>query len=411
MTITGDRVVYDLAGSHPCIGTLYNSAFGGTFSAVVAGMKTFFPDLPLNSGFYRPIEVIAPEDTVVNARWPVAVTGFLVPFEKIMGATYEIWSKIMPERAIACVFNNEYLLTGGRDLRGADKSIFMFYDWMPGGWGGRNGRDGTSVTTSSFGCGMMSQPVEGQERTCPMLTTDFEILTDSAGPGPVARRAPARGKAPCCGRPRAPSSPTSATASVPWFGASQAVCPRSRTASPSPVPVPNPNGSALSSPMSASTPATISAAPTAGGGGFGDPLLRDPLLVREDVADGYVSVARAARDYGVVILIVDEELAEYAVDEGRHLGRARQDSRGAERLAGGRCGDCGRTVSRGGAGYVGSRAPLRGFAQLADWCSASQDDGATSRDDAEAIGGFLVKVFWFFFSKKNSASFTSYWRL
>ena len=38
-------------------------AFGTTFSAVVAGMKTFFPDLPLNSGFYRPIEVIAPEDT------------------------------------------------------------------------------------------------------------------------------------------------------------------------------------------------------------------------------------------------------------------------------------------------------------------------------------------------------------
>ena len=55
--------------------------------------------------------------------------------------------------------------------------------------------------------------------------------------------------------------------------------------------------------------------PTAGGGGFGDPLLRDPLLVREDVADGYVSIARAAKDYGVVVRAVDEELAEYEVDE------------------------------------------------------------------------------------------------
>ena len=115
MTKTGDRAIYDFTGSHPCIGSLYNSAFGSTFSAVAAGMKTFFPDLPLNSGFYRPIEVIAPEDTVVNARWPIAVTGFLMPFEKIMNSIYEIWSKIIPERAIACAFNLEYLLTGGRD--------------------------------------------------------------------------------------------------------------------------------------------------------------------------------------------------------------------------------------------------------------------------------------------------------
>ncbi len=51
----------------------------------------------------------------------------------------------LPEQAIACVFNNEYLLTGGRDLRRPDKPTFMFYDWLPGGWGGRNGKDGCGV--------------------------------------------------------------------------------------------------------------------------------------------------------------------------------------------------------------------------------------------------------------------------
>ncbi|MBN9057756.1 MAG: hydantoinase B/oxoprolinase family protein, partial [Rhizobiales bacterium] len=183
MTKTGDRVIYDFTGSHPCIGSLYNSAFGSTFSAVAAGMKTFFPDLPLNSGFYRPIEVIAPEDTVVNARWPVAVTGFLMPFEKIMNSIYEIWSGIMPQRAIACAFNLEYLLTGGRDRRAPAKPIFMFYDWLPGGWGGRNGRDGCNVTTACFGTGLQSQPVEGQERGSPILTMEYQVLTDSPGPG------------------------------------------------------------------------------------------------------------------------------------------------------------------------------------------------------------------------------------
>ena len=68
LTIEGDEVTYDFTGSHGTISSLYNSAFGGTFSAVVAGMKTYFPDLPLNSGFYRPINVIAPENSIVDAR-------------------------------------------------------------------------------------------------------------------------------------------------------------------------------------------------------------------------------------------------------------------------------------------------------------------------------------------------------
>ena len=43
LTIKGDRAIYDFTGSHPTIGSIYNSAFGTTFSAVAAGMKTFFP--------------------------------------------------------------------------------------------------------------------------------------------------------------------------------------------------------------------------------------------------------------------------------------------------------------------------------------------------------------------------------
>jgi N-methylhydantoinase B len=54
---------------------------------------------------------------------------------------------------------------------------------------------------------------------------------------------------------------------------------------------------------------------TGGGGGFGDPLERDPRLVIEDIKDDYVSVARAAKDYGVVVQIVDAELCEYEVDK------------------------------------------------------------------------------------------------
>jgi N-methylhydantoinase B len=315
LTIKGEKAIYDFTGSHPTISSIYNSAFGTTFSAVAAGMKTFFPDLPLNSGFYRVLEIIAPEGSIVDARWPVGVTGFLMPFEKIMNAIYEIWSKIMPQRALACAFNLEYLLTGGLDARRPEKPIFMFYDWLPGGWGGRNGKDGCNVTTACFGTGLMSQPVEGQERANPILTTEFEIITDSAGPGKWRGGVGVRKTSMIleaektvisyiCDRERAivwgiegglPSMPhglsiTRAGAErEDWLGSVF-----------SDVPI----GSG-----------DVFSRPTAGGGGFGDPLERDPALVLEDVADDYVSIERAAKDYGVVITVVDAEICAYAVDQ------------------------------------------------------------------------------------------------
>lgn len=314
MTIKGDKVYYDFAGSHPTIGSIYNSAPGATFSAVAAGMKTFFPDLPLNSGFYRIFEIASPANSVVSAQWPVAVTGFLMPFEKIMNSIFEMWSKIIPERAISCSFNLEYLLTGGHDLRHEEKPIFMFYDWLPGGWGGRNGMDGCNSTTACFGTGLMAQPVEGQERVNPVLTTKFEIKCDSAGPGKFRGGAGVEKTSILldaektvisyiCDRERAvvwgthgglPSMPHGLTIRRAgadrdeWLGSVF-----------SDVPI---------------NTGDIFSRPTAGGGGFGDPLGRDPEKVREDVENDYVSVERARKDYGVVLTLVDADLAEYTVD-------------------------------------------------------------------------------------------------
>ena len=56
--------------------------------------------------------------------------------------------------------------------------------------------------------------------------------------------------------------------------------------------------------------------PTAGGGGLGDPLERDPAAVMRDVEDDYVSIERAELDYGVVLKVIDKDLAQYEVDAG-----------------------------------------------------------------------------------------------
>jgi N-methylhydantoinase B len=67
--------------------------------------------------------------------------------------------------------------------------------------------------------------------------------------------------------------------------------------------------------------------PSAGGGGYGDPLEREPDEVLEDVADGYVTIGRAALDYGVVVEEVDAELAEYRVDDDA-TAKLRDEQRG-----------------------------------------------------------------------------------
>jgi N-methylhydantoinase B len=313
LTIKDDQVEFDFTGSHATIGTIYNSAFGATFSAVVSGMKTFFPELPLNAGLYRIISVIAPENSIVNAKWPIAVTGFVMPFEKIMNAIFELFSKLMPERALACSFNIEYLQTGGYDARDKASPFFMYYDWLSGGWGGRNGRDGLGVTAACFGVGLMIQAVEGQERLYPCRTDSLEILTDSAGPGEwrggvgIEKKATILDVNNCvmsyiCDRERAvvwgiegglPAQPQGLSLTLPeqneiFLGTVFSNYPVEKN--------------------------TMFRRHTSGGGGYGDPLKRKPERVLDDVIDDYVSVERAAKDYGVVLKIVDLDLAEYSID-------------------------------------------------------------------------------------------------
>lgn len=315
MTIAGEQISYDLSGSHPVVGSFMNSAFGMSYSGVYGGTKMFFPDIPLNSGFYRVVDVELGPESCVNAPWPVAVTGFASgPYEKIVGAIFQLWSEIIPDRAIACSFNLEYLLVGGRDLRGDTLATFMWYDWMVGGWGGRNGLDGASATAPLFGVGLAVQPLEGQERLSPVLTTGHELLADSGGPGRW------RGG---LGVEKG-GTLTQADHAVMSY-----MCDRSRSITygirgglPS-----LPHGVSLTRRLG--EPEFLGAAfsgvhvhsgdtfvrPSAGGGGYGDPLLRDPMSVAEDLADDYVTLARALTDYGVVAHLVDADLRSFEVDE------------------------------------------------------------------------------------------------
>jgi len=238
-----------------------------------------------------------------------------MPFEKIMNATFALFSRVIPEKALACAFNIEYLQTGGYDVSGQSRPFFMYYDWLSGGWGGRNGRDGLGVTASPFGVGLMTQPVEGQDRLYPVRTESFEISTDSAGPGQwrggvgLEKSGTIMEVEQCvlsylCDRERAvvwgiegglPAKPHGL-----WLRRKGKKEEEFLGAAFSDVPV---------------SKGERFRRGTSGGGGYGDPLKRDSLLVLEDVVDDYVSLERARKDYGVVLNVVDRDTATYTIDE------------------------------------------------------------------------------------------------
>lgn len=314
MTIDDDEVHYDLSGSDEYIGNFLNATFGTSFSAVIAGTKMFFPDVPLNSGMYRVVSANLPEGTVVDAPEPIPVTGSVAgAYEKVMNAIFELWSEVLPERAMACSFNLEYLLAGGSDQReGRAGQEFAWYDWMAGGWGGRDGKDGANATAPVFGAGLAVQSIEGQERDAPLLTGQHSIVTDSAGPGEFrggcglrkgGRVLECEGAVLSCCTDRARSITWGINGGLPGI----------------------PHGVSLTQDGEQTEMGTVFSnysisegdafvRPSSGGGGFGDPTERDPEEVVEDVKDDYVSVERAERDYGVVIEVIDPELCAYEID-------------------------------------------------------------------------------------------------
>jgi len=203
----------------------------------------------------------------------------------------------------------------------------MWYDWLPGGWGGKNGADGGNYSTF-FGVNLCNQPVEGQERLAPAIATEWQLVQDSAGPG--------RSRGGLGVVKGARITAASGTVASYMGDRERAVVWGDHGGLPA-----SPQGMRLVREGKeerlgsgfANLPlqeGDILWRPSSGGGGFGDPLKRPPADVLEDVIDEYVSVVRARKDYGVVVEVGDAEALEYEVDD-EATDRERERIRAARR--------------------------------------------------------------------------------
>ncbi|MHA1617399.1 MAG: hydantoinase B/oxoprolinase family protein [Candidatus Njordarchaeales archaeon] len=181
--IHGDSIEFDFTGTDPQVKGSINAPLAVTLSCSYYVLRAVTdPTIPANEGAYRPLEVIAPEGTVVNAKPPAAVAGGNVETsQRIVDALLKAFSKIIPEKIPAAAqgtMNN--ISIGGIDPR--TNKPFTFYETIGGGFGGRYGADGVDGVHSHM-TNTMNTPVEEIEKRYPIIILKYSLRPDSGGEG------------------------------------------------------------------------------------------------------------------------------------------------------------------------------------------------------------------------------------
>lgn len=140
-------------------------------------------EVPATSGLLRPIRVVAPRDTIVNAAPPAAVAGGNVETsQRMVDTLLRALAKAAPDRIPAAsqgTMNN--LTFGGRDPRRSDLT-FTYYETIAGGCGASASNDGPSATHSHM-TNSWNTPTEVLEENYPVRARRYAIRTDSGGSG------------------------------------------------------------------------------------------------------------------------------------------------------------------------------------------------------------------------------------
>ena len=184
LTKTDESLTVDFTGTAPQIRGFKNSSLANTYSAVYAGIASFFDaNLPRNEGTFRSVEIIAPEGTVVNAKAPAPLTMCTVfPAQEIMHMIWKALGQAAPARAAAGWGKNAFPVTSGRDAAGA---TWVMYNWgANAGAGAVAGRDGFNQMGPMVTLGGLVLPnAETYEQLYPVNVLRQEFRADGGGAG------------------------------------------------------------------------------------------------------------------------------------------------------------------------------------------------------------------------------------
>lgn len=298
----GSAIEFDFDGSDPQVGGAVNCVFSVTVASVwIAMLMATDPNIHPSEGAFAPVTVKAPRGTVVNPNPPAStVSGLTETCNRIIDICIAAMAPGIPDRVVAGELGscNVYTLGGLRETASGESEPWVSILNPKGGWGGMAHKDGwTCIQDPLSNC--RNQPCESLEHVFPFRVRRFGLRTGVDGAGKhrggygLVRDIEVTSDcvvSTCLDRSLIPP--------FGLFGGTDGSCNRMYVRR---------RGSAEWSPLSSRQ----SNMPLAGGdmvrietaigGGFGDPLERDPALVATDVRNGYLPGPEAARDvYGVV---------------------------------------------------------------------------------------------------------------
>ncbi len=258
----------------------------------------FIPSLPVNDGLSRPVKVsYPPEGSLLNPRFPAPVNMYVRPSQITTSVVMRTLAKAVPGRVPAPgSAAGGSLSSAGRHPQSG--RWYSQYEIMNGGAGARPDADGVSAMDELV-INVMNTPVEAVESEFPVRVERYELATDSGGPGTF------RGGLGTRRQWRVLAEESVVNLRSDRFKYASPGLFKAKPARASKA-VLNP-GRSDERPLTSKVAGLrlkkddVFSWELAGGGGFGDPLERDPERVRQDVVRGYVSLARAAQDYGVVL--------------------------------------------------------------------------------------------------------------
>jgi len=291
----GDAMVVDWTGTNPQVKGAINNTLSFTKAASYCAVRSVLPqNIPSNEGVYRAIEVICPEGTIGNGVLPAAcaargLTGF-----RMTDCMFGALALMLPDKVTAAGDGgNTGVSIGGYS---AARKPFIYVDFTCGAWGGSPWADGLNGNSHMM-ANMASQSIEVTEAEMPLVVTAYEFVTDKAGAGKHRGGVPFRRdyrflehegvlQVRSDRRDHRPYGLYGGSPGQP----SENYLNRDRSGDllPSKLTMTIRKGDVFSHVL-------------AGGGGWGDPLEREPDAVLNDVRNEFLSAARAKADYGVIV--------------------------------------------------------------------------------------------------------------
>ncbi len=290
---------FDFAGSSPpCRGPM-NSVIATTRSSVYLAMKHVFPDVPINAGTFEALRVVDPEGTFLYAKYPRPVSGCAAEVsQRIAEAVFSALVKALPDELFAAPAGTSgNLALGGSDPK--KNRAYIMYVISGGGYGGNAAGDGISNGCSTIGISKTT-PIEVMEQYYPVLFEEYSLHEGSGGAGEHRGGFGVNYAI----RVRRGASRASMVMDHGRVGPQGALGGQDGGLNRVEI---DRNGKTYKPPHLSKdqdielAPGDLVRVSTPGGGGYGNPLKRDPQKVASDVLRGYYSREQAELLFGVAL--------------------------------------------------------------------------------------------------------------